>query len=174
VTVDAYRDASNAAGYREQVRAMTEHGKPAAIGEFGCCTYRGASDRGAHGWMILAGAGADRRVNGSFQRDEYEQARHLRELFELYGEEGIDTAFWYTFASYDKPRREDPQRDLDLASYGVIAVPEAGGAIPRRAWIRKPAFAALCAVLSSHDARPADARPANIGERLRADCLPRR
>jgi len=53
VSVDAYRDAGNAAGYRDALRAYRRFGKPVAVTEFGCCTYRGAADRGGMGWMIV-------------------------------------------------------------------------------------------------------------------------
>lgn len=143
VAMDAYRDASNAGGYRELVRSLTTHGKPAAVTEFGCCTFRGAADRGGSGWTIVSGAGAQRRLNGTYVRDEHEQARYLSELLALYEEEGIDAAFWFSFASYDKPRRADPAQDLDLASFGVVAVlePDDGRAI--QAWVKKEAFTAL-------------------------------
>jgi hypothetical protein len=42
VSVDAYRDAGNAAGYRDALRAYRRFGKPVAVTEFGCCTYRDA------------------------------------------------------------------------------------------------------------------------------------
>src|SRR5262249_5771882 len=99
--------------------------------------------RGGAGWTIVAGAGEQRRISGTYVRDEGEQARYLRELLALYEQEGIDAAFWFSFANYDKPRRADPARDLDLASYGVVAVlePDDGHGAP--AWVRKEAFAAL-------------------------------
>ncbi len=147
VSVDAYRGSSNAAAYRGQIRALTAHGRPAAVTEFGCCTYRGAADRGAQGWTIVSGTGSQRRIDGPYVRDEGEQARYLVELLSLYEEEGIDSAFWFSFANYDKPRREEPSRDLDLASYGVVAVLDPdGGDGP---WVAKQSFAAL----AGHDGR---------------------
>ena len=143
VSVDAYRDAANTDGYREQIRALTKHGKPAAVTEFGCCTYRGAADRGATGWTIVSGTGPQRRISGTYMRDEHEQARHLRELLALYEEEGIDTAFWFTFANYDKPRRAGPGQDLDLASYGLVAVLEPDDGRGIQTYVRKEAFTAL-------------------------------
>ncbi len=161
VGVDAYRDKSNATGYRAQIRGLTGHGKPAAVTEFGCCTFRGAADHGAAGWTIVSGREARRRIDGAYLRDEHEQARYLRELFALYDEEGIDAAFWFTFANYDKPRRPDPGHDLDLASFGVVAVLEPvgpagpGGAAP--SWVPKEAFAALAGY--PHRSRPAGRKP---------------
>ena len=152
VSVDAYRDAANADGYQAQIRALTGHGKPAAVTEFGCCTYRGAADRGASGWTIVSGTGGERRISGTYLRDEHEQAHYLRELLALYEAEGIDSAFWFTFANYDKPRRAEPQRDLDLASYGVVAVLDPGHDSGRQTWARKEAFTAMAGY--PHRSRP--------------------
>jgi len=143
VAVDAYRDAANAAGYRDLIRGLTRHGKPVAVAEFGCCTYRGAADRGASGWTIVSGSGPARRIDGSYQRDEREQADYLRELLDVYEDEGIDSAFWFSFASYDKPRRPDPREDLDLASFGLVAVLEGIRGPVDPGWEPKQAFAAL-------------------------------
>jgi hypothetical protein len=53
VSVDLYRDSTNAAGYRDALRSYTRFGRPVAVTEFGCCTYRGAAGRGGMGWMIV-------------------------------------------------------------------------------------------------------------------------
>jgi len=53
VGVDLYRSIEVAQRYREGVRALVGTGKPVAITEFGCATFRGAADRGASGGMIL-------------------------------------------------------------------------------------------------------------------------
>ncbi len=82
VSVDAYRDRNNAERFDQQLAALFVHGKSVAVTEFGCCTYRGAGDRGAAGWMILEGEGESERVNGEYVRDESEQVRYLRELVE--------------------------------------------------------------------------------------------
>jgi hypothetical protein len=56
VSVDAYRDAQNAAGFADLVRSYRRFGKPVAVTEFGCCTYRGAADPGdAAFWFTFAG-----------------------------------------------------------------------------------------------------------------------
>ncbi|XVQ83617.1 hypothetical protein ACQP2K_32995 [Microbispora siamensis] len=64
--------------------------------------------------------------------------------------EGVDTAFWYTFARYDLPHRatsepDDPGEDLDMASCGVVKVLEgrSGTAYPGLPWEPKAAFTAL-------------------------------
>jgi hypothetical protein len=122
VSVDAYRDATNAAAYREQVRSYGRFGKPVAITEFGCCTYAGAGAAGGTGWLILDQASSTPQLTGEHQRDEGEQVPYFRELMEVFDAEGVDSAFWFSFASFALPHRDDPARDVDLASYGVVAV----------------------------------------------------
>jgi len=131
VGADAYRAAHNAGRFRAEIRDLHRHGKPVAVTEFGCCTYRGAADRGARGWMIFDGPPAEGRLDGAYERDEQEQVRYLREVLPVYEEEGVDRAFWFTFAGYNFPG------DLDLASYGVVRAHADG------TWTPKAAFRAL-------------------------------
>jgi hypothetical protein len=148
VSVDAYRDASNAARYRDELRAYRRFGKPVAVTEFGCCTYRGAADRGGMGWMIVDEKSDPPVILGTYQRDEEEQVRHLHDMLAIYEAEAIDSAFWCTFAGFEQPRHPtDPHRDLDLASYGVVAVlqHERGTTYPDMTWQPKQVFGALAA-----------------------------
>ncbi len=148
VSVDAYRDADNAAGYREGLRSYRRFGKPVAVTEFGCCTYRGAADRGGMGWMIIDEKSDPPVIPGSYQRDEEEQVRYLSQMLEVYEAEDIDSAFWHTFAGFEQPRHDtDVHRDLDLASYGVVAVlqSQCGTTYPDMGWEPKQAFGALAA-----------------------------
>ena len=57
------------------------------------------------------------------------------ELLPVFEEAGIDAAFWFTFAGYGHPHRDEPRADLDLASYGVVKMlPGGAGHRPGRAW----------------------------------------
>ncbi len=155
VAVDAYRDADNAAGYRDALRAYGGFGKPVAVTEFGCCTYRGAADRGGKGWMIADEKSDPPLIPGTYERDEKEQVRHLHDILAVSEAEEIDSAFWFTLAGYEQPRHPtDPHRDLDLASYGVVAVleHERGTTYPDMAWEPKQVFGALAAAYAR--ARP--------------------
>jgi hypothetical protein len=155
VSVDAYRDADNTAGYRDALRAYRGFGKPVAVTEFGCCTYRGAADRGGMGWMITDEKSDPPLIPGTYERAEEEQVRHLRDMLAIYETEDIDSAFWFTFAGFEQPRHPtDPHRDLDLASYGVVAVLEhvRGTTYPDMAWEPKQVFSALAAAYAR--ARP--------------------
>ncbi|GAB2804392.1 hypothetical protein GCM10027176_06670 [Actinoallomurus bryophytorum] len=126
VAVDAYRDESNAGGFAGELRRRVTSGKPVVVTEFGCCTYRGAAGRGGTGWMIVDRDAEPLRIDGAYVRDESEQVTYLRELLEIFEQEGVDGAFWFTFAGYGLPHRADPEHDLDLGSYGVVKVGEDG------------------------------------------------
>ncbi|RJL32091.1 hypothetical protein [Bailinhaonella thermotolerans] len=106
VGVDAYRAAYNAAGFRDEMRGHFRHGKPVAVTEFGTCPYAGASDLGGMAWNVPEGA----------VPDEDEQVRYLGALLDVFEEEGVDTALWFTFAGFT---RFGP---ADLGSYGVVTM----------------------------------------------------
>jgi hypothetical protein len=50
VSVDLYRDAQLRSRFGEILGRYFAHGRPVAITEFGCCTYRGAADAGGRGF----------------------------------------------------------------------------------------------------------------------------
>lgn len=106
VAIDAYRAAYNAETFVDDLRARFVHGKPVVVTEFGTCAYKGAGDYGGMAWQVPQGA----------VRDEHEQVRYFTELMEIFEREGVDTAFWFTFASYARTG------DDDLGSYGVVQV----------------------------------------------------
>jgi hypothetical protein len=146
VAVDAYRSIEVAEQYPAAIRTLVGTGKPVAITEFGCTTHRGSADLGARGLFIVDWDGATALgLNGDYVRDEAEQAAYLRELLDIFATEGVDTAFWCTFASYNLPHRSHPGEDLDLASYGLVKVLEnrTGATYPDLPWEPKAAFAAL-------------------------------
>lgn len=104
VGVDAYRAAYNADTFRDELRAHLAHGKPVAVTEYGTCAYQGAAQRGGMAWQVPQDA----------VPDEEEQARYFTELLDVFEEEGVDTALWFTFAGYSRPGKHD------LGSYGVV------------------------------------------------------
>ena len=146
VSVDAYRDATNASSFADTVRGWQAHGKPVAVTEFGCATYRGAADRGGTGWAVVDRGVDPPRLDGEYLRDEQEQVRYLREVLPVLEAEGVDTAFWFSFAGYELPHRpQDPVHDLDVSSYGLVAVLDGGNGARYEAtgWEPKAAFDAL-------------------------------
>jgi hypothetical protein len=146
VSVDAHRSKRVADTYQQGIRTLVDQPRPVAITEFGCTTFRGASDDGARGDQILEyEAGQPVRLNGDYVRDEDEQATYLRELLDIYEAEGVDAAFVCTFVCYGRPHRADPRLDLDMASWGVVKELEGrtGVTYPDMPWEPKAAFRML-------------------------------
>ncbi|MFI5731750.1 hypothetical protein ACIA49_16620 [Kribbella sp. NPDC051587] len=130
VALDAYRDAQNAATFADELRDRANWGKPVVATEFGCCAYRGAAARGSAGWMIVDRSVDPPALNGQYERDEQEQVTYLQELVEEFDQ--LDLAFWFSFAGYELPHRpDDPAHDLDLSSYGLVAVDDLGERRPK-------------------------------------------
>ena len=142
IGIDAYRSARNAPTYRQDLRHYSRQGKPVAVTEFGGCTYRGAAERGAGGWMIIDEHGT---IAAAYTRDENEQAAYLGDLLEIFEAEAIDSAFWLTFAGYNLPHRPDPRHDLDMASFGLVKILDGDqcSTYPDMAWEPKQAFTTL-------------------------------
>jgi hypothetical protein len=143
--VDAYRDAGNARTFPAELRKHLGHGKPLAVTEYGCCGYAGAADRGGMGWAIIERDADPPRLDGDYVRDEGEQVRYLRELNEVFAAEGVDLAFWFTFAGYGLVHDPEPRRDLDLASYGLVRLLPGGPGAGYQGlgWEPKLAFRAM-------------------------------
>ncbi|MCM6778124.1 hypothetical protein NDR87_32045 [Nocardia sp. CDC159] len=146
-----YRSPELASNYRDQIAAFVaqgaKQGKPVAITEFGCATYRGAADRGPRGFDVVEWDADPVRLDADYERDEAAQAAHLTELLAIFDATGVDTAFWYCFARYDLPHRDAPREDLDLASPGLMKVLDV--AVGRQE--PKAAFAALAGIRSGRD-----------------------
>lgn len=152
-----YRSAATAARFAELVRTFVAHGaacgKPVAVTESGCMTFRGAANntsRDIHDLVEWGVDGRPQRLKAPLLRDEAEQATYLREVLDVFASEGVDAAFVYTFARYDLPRRSAPHTDLDVVSCGIVAVldGEAGrreGRYPDLPWEPKAAFDAVAA-----------------------------
>ena len=92
-TDGGYRSAEVAGIFRDGIRHLVSQGKPVAITEFGCTTYRGAADKGARGDQIIEWNADARplRLDGDYIRSEAEQANQLRELLAIFEAEGVDT-----------------------------------------------------------------------------------
>jgi hypothetical protein len=143
VSVNYYRDAQNARWYRQGLQPYYTHGKPVAMTEFGCCTYQGAEMKGAAGWGILDTSSTRRKVKEGFLRSEDTQARYLEELLDLFRQEPLEGTFVFNFASYNLPSDENPDFDLDMASFGIVKVlpdGETGTTYPDVPWEPKKAF----------------------------------
>ena len=69
----------------------------------------------------------------------------MLELLKIFETEKVDAVFVNTFARYDLPHREDPIKDLDIASGGIVKVYEnkQGKTYPDMPWEPKTAFYAI-------------------------------
>jgi hypothetical protein len=148
IATDAgHRSAAIAPYFQKGIQTMVNMGKPVAIMEFGCCTYRGAADSGARAdWIIeWDNNGHASHLNNTYIRDEDEQAKYLLELLRIFETEKVDAVFVNTFARYDLPHRDDPIKDLDMASGGLVKVYEnkQGKTYPDMPWEPKAAFYAI-------------------------------
>lgn len=155
IATDAgYRSAATASTFASLMRTFVASGralgKPVAITEFGCKTYRGAGNdsNDIHALVSWGEDGRPDRLNGDFERDEEEQARYLRELLDIFDTEGVDAAFVYTLARYDLPHHVDPRADLDRVSCGIVKVRDDASRTEQRRfpdvpWEPKAAFDAV-------------------------------
>ncbi|TYB64315.1 hypothetical protein FXF51_21565 [Nonomuraea sp. PA05] len=129
VGVDLYRSAEIADRYRDGVRGLVAQGKPVAITEVGCMTFRGGGDLGARGTEVVRYDGhRPAGLSRALARDEGEQAGYLREVMDVFEQEGVDSVFVNTFAQFDMPG------ELDAASYGVVRVTGATSWEPKEAF----------------------------------------
>ncbi|WP_404868132.1 hypothetical protein ACI1MP_07690 [Kitasatospora griseola] len=151
VATDAgYRDATNADRLAPGLRALTGQGRPAAVTEFGCGSFTGAAALGARGDRAVAFDEDGRAVRFAepLVRDEQEQAAYLLDLLAAFEQSGLDAAFVQTFAHYHLPGSDDPARDFDRASFGIVRPLPPGRPStthPGLPWEPKAAFHALAA-----------------------------
>lgn len=171
VAVDLYRDKANRPHFGRAVQLFRNGagGRPLVIGEFGCCTYQGAADRGGSGFDITDHAGDQPHIDGDYVRDEAGQAREITECLDIFDAGGADTAFVQTFVQPLSPWNPDPRFDFDLASYSLVKsfasrltdlakefpkVPwdttEHGSTYPDLPWEPKESFHAVAAWNAAH------------------------
>lgn len=139
VGVDHYRDARNKDSYGQMISKYKVFGKPVIVGEFGCCTFRGADLLGANGFMISFGMMEDLlgpnqklpqmfldmahippRVDGHYIRDEELQARELVDQLGVLDTTGVEGSFIQTFVVPNSPYRADPRYDTDMANFSLV------------------------------------------------------
>ncbi|MGG1517747.1 hypothetical protein ABE504_20190 [Paenibacillus oryzisoli] len=148
VGLDYYRDKINRRFFRDKLRKIVAGAsKPVIVTEFGCCTYQGASDKGGYGWAVIDQSSEPHQLKSGIVRDEEEQVTYMTELLDIFNEEKVAGAFWFTFVMPLYPYAEESAYNLDTASYSVVAsLPEGTGrAYPGLPWEPKQAFHALAA-----------------------------
>ena len=151
VSIDHYRDAGNAETYQEKLHDATRFGKPVVVTEFGCCTYQGAEERGGIGWNIVDWSTNPPKLMDEFVRDEGVQADYVEQSLEVFKAEDIDGAFVFTFVSPQYVTSDDPEHDLDMASYSLVKTyaDHNGVTYPDMPWEPKEAFAVVASAYAA-------------------------
>ncbi|MET9227488.1 hypothetical protein [Lentzea sp. NPDC003310] len=142
-TYELIRSAEVADVYAEGIRSAVAQGQPVAITGFNTAAWRGSGAVAPRSMEIVENDDTGRpvRVRDGYLRDEEEQATYLREVLTTFEETGVDSAFVYLFALHSHPHRpDDPERDLDMASPGIVKVHDDGS------WEPKAAFAAVAEI----------------------------
>ena len=122
--VNLYRFGTDTGDYARRLdRLLRTAGRPVVITEFGCGAHVGGDLRGAGSFFAVNWFADPPRLRRGTVRDERVQARYLGELLDLYRDRGVHGAFVFTFAMPDFPHSADPVHDLDMAGFGVAAVP---------------------------------------------------
>ncbi|MEU0692870.1 abortive infection protein [Streptomyces niveus] len=130
VGLNHYRTAYNSAQYVSGLRKHLRPGKPVLITEFGCCTFTGAGDMGPAGYGIIDWSARPPALNGTYTRDEREQADHLAQQLDIFAAEGVHGAYVFEFIA-PKPYSPDPRHDLDMGSFGLARMNPDGGWEPK-------------------------------------------
>ena len=150
--IDLYRSSYNKLTYPKELKSHKRTEKPLCVTEFGCCAYKGADDKGAMGWAIVDWKKDIPALNGIYTRDEQVQSTYLLELLNHFENENVFAAFVFTFISYNYEYNDNPQYDLDMASYGIVRSMQHTGqeyyqGLP---WIPKQAFFELGKYYKNH------------------------
>jgi hypothetical protein len=152
VGLDYYRGKQNRTTYGERLKRHFAHDKPVVITEVGCCTYQGAEDKGARGFMIVDPQHPDRLRSG-YVRDEALQAREVADMLDIVDSAGAEGAFVFTFATPTLHYDANPLHDLDMANYALVKS-YSGGAhgttYPDMPWEPKAAFRAVADYYAHH------------------------
>ncbi|CAM5494774.1 hypothetical protein SRIMM317S_04278 [Streptomyces rimosus subsp. rimosus] len=161
--------ARNAATYRADLRAECARGKPVAVMEAGCCTYREQETTAAPAgtWPRKATASPSGPASCATRAS---RSRYLEDLMTVFEEVGVDSAFWFSFAGFSTPHRTTGP-DEDLASYGIVKIldehsdyPVSQRTYPDMPWEPKEAFHALARRYGA-DGKRADPAAGHAGSR---------
>jgi len=166
VCVDHYMVQKIKDQYVNMLKPLFEWHKPIIISEFGFRTYQGASSssEGLAGDIIdhktellhhvpLIGRLVRPRIRGNHVRDEGSQARELVDQLRVLYATGVDGAFISTFISPLSTYDDNPQYDLDMASYSLVksfADNKRGNTYPDMTWEPKEAFKAASEYYAKH------------------------
>ena len=142
VGIDHYRASYNKSSYRKQIAAYYTFKKPVCLLEFGCCTYKGAEDKGGAGWAITEFRNGRMVIKGQPVRDEVVQSEYIIDLLNIFRSEQVYAAFVFTFVNPRYKFNTNPLYDLDMASYGIVKPVDATNqdSFKGLPWIPKKAF----------------------------------
>jgi len=161
VCIDHYRHKLHRDSYGDQAREYLSHGKPVVIGEFGCCTFKGAEDLGGMGWDIIDFSKMPPELKEDYVYDQGTQARELADELRILDEAGVDGAFVFTFVApaieTDDPEfrkmLEQIKFDPDISSYSLVkSLPDKkhGTTYPDTPWEPKESFKAVADYYGKH------------------------
>ena len=122
IGIDHYRASYNKPVYTKQLQSYFQFSKPVLVTEFGCCTFKGAEDKGGMGWAIVDWKKNPPELKGDYPRSEETQAQCLTDLLTLLDQEKVTGAFVFTFISNNYVYSSIPRFDLDRGAYGVVKV----------------------------------------------------
>jgi hypothetical protein len=144
VCLDYYRVKQNKDTYGQRLKRHFTYGKPVIVTEVGLCTYQGAEDKGARGFMIVDSKN-QQQLNGNYVRDERLQAGELNDMLTILESESVGGAFVFTFVSPVLTYHENPKFDLDMASYSLVKsfADKHGTIYPDMMWEPKESFRAV-------------------------------
>lgn len=123
VGVDYYRNGESESDYVQGLERYRSEGKPIVVMEMGCCTYKGAAQRGSFAFAIYKGI--DGQGNAIYEngvvpiRDETEQADYVETVIRLLSPAGIGGVFVFVFRYPIYPYKPDGI-DLDMTSYALV------------------------------------------------------
>ncbi|HEY3422213.1 MAG TPA: hypothetical protein VGK13_03565 [Methanocellaceae archaeon] len=144
VCIDHYRETRIKDSYAERLKPYFMHDKPVIVTEVGCCTYQGADQAGARGFMIVEMTDQG-RLNGDYVRDEGTQARELTDLLAILDGAGVNGVFVFTFVAPALAYNANPRYDLDMASFSLVKsyADGHGTTYPDMPWEPKESFKAV-------------------------------
>ena len=159
VCVDLYREKRIKDQYTDLLKRWFAYGKPVAIGEFGCCTYRGAEDAGGRGWDIIDWTTVPPKLKGEYVYDQEVQARELSDQLRVLDQAGVDGAFVFTFVQppqfqdeAEKQMLKNVAFDLDIVNYSLVKsfIDGHGSVYPDMPWEPKESFWVVADYYATH------------------------
>jgi hypothetical protein len=122
VGVNYYEFHRSRSGHARELAPYRRWNKPILICEFGCCTYKGAPQRGGTGYDIVDYDKVPPELIGKPVRSEATQARYIAEMLDVFESQDLLGAFVYTFISPDAPSSKTPKHNMDTAAFSVVKV----------------------------------------------------